>query len=751
LDKYSLPVPGFFGENSAVLSVTIPSGASIGDSDNITVVATSQVNAEIKDNKWCLAIADTRIKPTTADAQVVQGFEGRNYGKDTYAYVGSSTTAYMNERVFLKFDLRAMGTAIENVRLYVYKFRLSGAPDKSVELRRVDNDNWDELKINWTDQPSYGGLIGTASMPDEDIWYSWDVKDYVQEQYNVDKIASFCMKAANEGLSFPDNFSYGFSTKEYGISGQHPYLATGARVWTRIVQRYQVGMRGGTISYRVLVQNVGALHDTYSLTVSDNASPSWSPTISPSSLTLAPGAFGFATVTVTIPGDAPIGENIDNITVVATSTVDPTVSDNYWCTVSVSDNTIRPPVDDSTVEEKEPVSNIVWGTDDTIYVGRYFEGPERGFLKFDLSAIPSGTNIARARLWLNAFRVDNAGLVVPVVQVRSVANDAWVERGAGRLMWNNQPSIGDVLDVRAVIENRKYYWDVTSFVQAQFAGDKVASFALVDLGENIAPDHMARFTSKEYVARENHPYLEILTAPPAKEVRVYISPVFQGGPAGSTLNYTVTVANRGTGPDTYSLTVSDNLGWGATISPNSLVVPAGENRTATLSVTVPDGGICALDRITVTATGTDVNDSAACFAHRGKATFGLTTAYVFTLDSNLRIREDASRLVARFYTYLNVLQGDNLVWSGVAPIHRIRVENVGHAVSGRVIENVWLVLTDEGGNLIQVVAKWTVKRGDLMLRLGTMDRRWPKAPDEEKSALMLEFGAIDRNWPKAPE
>jgi uncharacterized membrane protein len=95
---------------------------------------------------------------------------------------------------------------------------------------------------------------------------------------------------------------------------------------------------------------------------------------------------------------------------------------------------------------------------------------------------------------------------------------------------------------------------------------------------------------------------------PAPNAIILISPNTQEGPPRRTLTYTVTVMNTGNITDNFMLTVSDDQGWGPTISPSKLEIPRHENRTATLTVTVP---ICAVgstwDNITVTVTSQFTN------------------------------------------------------------------------------------------------------------------------------------------------
>ena len=100
--------------------------------------------------------------------------------------------------------------------------------------------------------------------------------------------------------------------------------------------------------------------------------------------------------------------------------------------------------------------------------------------------------------------------------------------------------------------------------------------------------------------QDRHPLM--VPWPPIRSVEVFISPSYQDGLPGTTLTYTLTITNTGNVNDRYSLGVSDNAGWSPSVSPTSLMVPAGENRTATLSVTIPSAAVpCTRDNVDVTA------------------------------------------------------------------------------------------------------------------------------------------------------
>jgi len=100
---------------------------------------------------------------------------------------------------------------------------------------------------------------------------------------------------------------------------------------------------------------------------------------------------------------------------------------------------------------------------------------------------------------------------------------------------------------------------------------------------------------------------------------VSISPSYQSGSPGSTLTYTVTVANTGKIEDNFSLENIDNLDWELELDNAWLIIPPGENRATNLRVAIPhDAASCTKDNVTVIAKllhEPKVENRASCTAH----------------------------------------------------------------------------------------------------------------------------------------
>jgi len=244
-------------------------------------------------------------------------------------------------------------------------------------------------------------------------------------------------------------------------------------------------------------------------------------------------------------------------------------------------------------------------------------------------------------------------------------------------------------------------------------------------------------------------------SPIVRGVEVSISPSFQSGTPGMTLTYTVTITNTGEVEETYDITVSDNAGWDPKFDLVQVkLAPYGSAVIWYLKVTVPESApLRAEDNITITATSIDnvVSDSDSCIAHRSKAEFSLTTLYKVALDMDFYLTT-GSKLVVKFYTYGDAYENENVFWSGTAPAHVVKFENVRHPENIGVKKVRLDLTTDNTEDVISTLATFTVTRSILFGRVVDIYvNEWPFASPEERSVLYSEIVDIYVTaWPFAP-
>ena len=213
-------------------------------------------------------------------------------------------------------------------------------------------------------------------------------------------------------------------------------------------------------------------------------------------------------------------------------------------------------------------------------------------------------------------------------------------------------------------------------------------------------------------------------------VSVSISPTSQSGTNGATLTYTVTVSNTGNVSDTYSLTPTDTTGWSPSVSPTSLTVPAGENRTATLSVTISSGAVGGtIDNMTVTAisqTDNTVENSASCTAQvtvsRGVSVSisptsqsglnGTTLTYTVTVNNTSNVSDTYSLTVADNAGWLPSFSPTSLTLSPGSGGNATLSVTVPSNAIGSTIDNVTVTATGTGvSGLGNCTAQVTINRG----------------------------------------
>jgi 2',3'-cyclic-nucleotide 2'-phosphodiesterase (5'-nucleotidase family) len=154
------------------------------------------------------------------------------------------------------------------------------------------------------------------------------------------------------------------------------------------------------------------------------------------------------------------------------------------------------PVADAQVSSGNPSTN--YGTTTNLFIQSSATdgfGNERAFLRFDLSSLPAGSVITSAQLQMYNWRSIGPSLIA---EAHAVANDTW---GESTITFANQPTLGDTLATTTLASgntNVWYSWDVTSYVQGEWAGDKLVSLAVKAATESAATTSTYGFDSKEF-------------------------------------------------------------------------------------------------------------------------------------------------------------------------------------------------------------------------------------------------------------
>jgi hypothetical protein len=238
---------------------------------------------------------------------------------------------------------------------------------------------------------------------------------------------------------------------------------------------------------------------------------------------------------------------------------------------------------------------INYGLDDTIAVKTYNTGPNFtriGYFKFPVNF----NNVTTAKLRVYGKNIENT---TAIVVSAFGADDSWTETG---INFNNAPaSDATVLSTVSVNNTLQYReFDVTSFIQQEAAGDKLATLVLKVVSTNTAQYKGISFNSRENIA--NQPELVVMTTDVGTPNALSFAPTslaFSAQQNGSATAQSATLsANNGT--PTVALVKSANSDW--------LVLPS--PALGSLSFNINTAGLApGTYHATVTATSSGYSDA----------------------------------------------------------------------------------------------------------------------------------------------
>ncbi|MCK4405050.1 MAG: right-handed parallel beta-helix repeat-containing protein, partial [Hadesarchaea archaeon] len=467
----------------------------------------------------------------------------------------------------------------------------------------------------------------------------------------------------------------------YGDNNRDRYPLVIRRFELSISPYYEEGMPGAKLSYTVTLTNMGNIADNYSLTVSDNAG--WSPTITPSSLSVYPDTSENAILEVTIPENAD-NSNRDNIRVVARSQTDNTVSVESSCIAHA----------------------VIRGVIVSISPG--YLGASPGV---ELVYTVTVTNIGLADDTYNLSATDNSG-------------------------WG--PSVSPTSLSVLVGENETATLSVTIPENAiPSEEDNIIVFAISQENPNVGDNDscMARAS----IGRD----VEVLISPRengelARENVTFTVKITNTGNVADNYDLAV-IDNLGWAP-----TLSENSIENVQPSENrsvllSVAIPENAEPGTEDNITV-----IAISRANPEVSD---NDSCIAHVVSPKAEFNLTTLYEVCLDLDLYLSEGSKLVVKFYtygdaYENENVIETFT-----TPPPWRVEENKSARHPEGIGVKKARLDLTtDDTENVISTIASFTVTRNDLFGRIMGIKGEWP-LPGSDRNALFQEIMDIKGLWP----
>ena len=122
-----------------------------------------------------------------------------NYGSSSVVETKQATANFVREG-FLKYNFNSINGSIKKAVLRVYA---SSNTNNSYQnyFFGIDNDNWSESTITENNKPATGispAFSAVTINSSNGKWYEVDITSFIQQQYDVDKIASLVIKDSDD-------------------------------------------------------------------------------------------------------------------------------------------------------------------------------------------------------------------------------------------------------------------------------------------------------------------------------------------------------------------------------------------------------------------------------------------------------------------------------------------------------------------------------------------------------------------------
>lgn len=415
-DHWTGDVANVINVNDPSTSITMPAG-------NITITA---------GYKMVVPDGQTTVLNPVADAYVRGGsYADVNYGTESTLWVKThaSNDDYTRESA-LRFDVSGITGNISEAKLRLYVNSASGASVHSVYL--VNNDNWTESGIKYSNKPITSDLLGLISVNNPGGYVEIDITTAVSDQ--TDGLLSLMVVSNDEAY-------IGYDSRE-GIN--QPEL---------VILQSDISVDGVTLDQTSATIEAGQtlqLTETVSPVEATDKSVVWS---SNNEAVASVDANGLVT-----------SVSAGNATITVT-----TNDGGFTANCAVTVNAIPPhsttlnPIEDAYVRGGNYADGN-FGSETTLFVKTHNTDDaftRESLLKFDIDGIES-VSVATLRLFVNYSNGSSSHTLY------SVNDDTWTEMDVD---YANKPSYGAAISTYAVSNTGMYIEiDVTAAIQNETDG-----------------------------------------------------------------------------------------------------------------------------------------------------------------------------------------------------------------------------------------------------------------------------------------